>query len=176
MQRQELYGGAMETQLAAPLLDASNLRVVPDHQEVFVERDGHDSAIIELLAREGEVPDAGICEHLFKDIGEANDAESCEVLQVLPLNGLGLMPHFPDAKFSKWALAGRQRVLKDHKVDTVQMVLVCVRLVEAASELAITLNHPGDSALQFTAQCLGNEWFTALVHNLKVNDWGLFAA
>lgn len=46
---QELYGGAMAIKIPEGYDDVSNIRVVPDHQEVFVEKDWINSLIIELL-------------------------------------------------------------------------------------------------------------------------------
>lgn len=53
-------------------LSLSDMRVVPDHQEVFVNNDTDCSLIVELNSRTDDVDDAGIARYLFEDLGEAN--------------------------------------------------------------------------------------------------------
>ena len=45
----ELYGGAISFRVPRDFDDVSNLRPVPDHQEVYVQRNGINSIIVELL-------------------------------------------------------------------------------------------------------------------------------
>jgi hypothetical protein len=44
-----LYGGAISISLPKSFEDISNIRLVPDNQEVFVDRFSEDSVIIEVL-------------------------------------------------------------------------------------------------------------------------------
>jgi hypothetical protein len=51
----ELYGGAIKLNLPTSYDDVSNFRQVPDHQEVWVDRDSNTSLIVELLDLDEEV-------------------------------------------------------------------------------------------------------------------------
>jgi len=52
----ELFGGAMTCLLPGSFEDISQYRPVPDHQEVFVDKNSNSSIMIEILAREEDVP------------------------------------------------------------------------------------------------------------------------
>lgn len=51
-----LFGGAMTVRLPANFIDVSDLRQVPDNQEVFLNSDGFESITVDILERvEGEI-------------------------------------------------------------------------------------------------------------------------
>jgi hypothetical protein len=54
--------------------DVSNIRDVPDHQEVFVDPARDESLIVELLDLKGEVDDAGSALWFLRDIANEQDA------------------------------------------------------------------------------------------------------
>ena len=71
--RRELFGGAIIMMLPETYEDVSVLREVPDHQEVFVDRDSEVSLIVELLEHDGTVGDEQAAQHYFKDLASFND-------------------------------------------------------------------------------------------------------
>lgn len=57
----------------------SDIRQVPDHQEVFVSKEGRVSIVIELLSFEENLPsaeDGASARHFFNDLGTANGAST----------------------------------------------------------------------------------------------------
>ena len=72
----ELYGGAGKCLVPNDWIDASTLRQIPDHQEVFVSESGEQSVIIEILDYEGEVKDEGAGQYFYQDLANADSAES----------------------------------------------------------------------------------------------------
>ena len=50
-----LYGGALSVELPRSFTDASELREVPDHQEVWVDTCSDRSLIIEILERKDSI-------------------------------------------------------------------------------------------------------------------------
>jgi hypothetical protein len=54
----ELFGGAMTCLLPASFQDLSGFRPVPDHQEVFVDKQSNTTITIEILARDDDVATA----------------------------------------------------------------------------------------------------------------------
>lgn len=76
--KRELFGGAMEVQVPNMLADASQFRVVPDHQEVFLHPSNGTCIVIELMERQGSVPDEtpACARFFFSDLADANGATS----------------------------------------------------------------------------------------------------
>ncbi|CAN6275912.1 unnamed protein product [Urochloa humidicola] len=88
-----LFGGAISTAFPARFQDVSNIREVPDHQEVFVDPDRDESLIFELLDLKGEVDDAGSALWFLRDIANEQDAGDNMVVEhsgTLELPGLRL--------------------------------------------------------------------------------------
>ena len=74
--RRELFGGAMTIMLPETFEDVSVLREIPDHQEVFVDRDSEVSLIVELLEHDGTISDEHAPTYYFKDLATCNDVRS----------------------------------------------------------------------------------------------------
>ncbi|CAM9359908.1 unnamed protein product [Ectocarpus fasciculatus] len=159
----KLFGGAMECLLPAAYVDVSDLRQVPDHQEVFASKDDGISIVIEVLSFEADISmdeqakkDGASARHFFDDLAAANGATSsaCDFCGDLSdrqdytnssAGGArrGIMPKL--ASYSKSALAGRQTVAKfrqEAPPDAVRLYLVNVRLPNVGTDLLITVNVP----------------------------------
>lgn len=86
--QQELYGGALRSILPTMLEggravrfdDMSNLRQVPDNQEVFSDVDNGCAVIVELLARNEDVPCEELASYHFAELARAN---GCTTIQAL---------------------------------------------------------------------------------------------
>jgi len=74
-----LFGGCARCDLPSDWIDASTLRDVPDNQEVFVDRLGQTSVIIEILEYQGHVGDGEAAEFFFRDLADADHAISVEI-------------------------------------------------------------------------------------------------
>jgi len=163
----ELFGGAISLQLPETYEDVSLLREVPDHQEVFVDRDSDASLIVELLEHDGAVSDDHAPAHYFRDLAACNDAEGSSVLDYA-----GVVAHaafVPLLKVDpkrcvKCAAVGRQRITKFRSAppsasagaagavaaaaaegDDVAIVMCVVRLLDVLTDILITLNVPVSS-------------------------------
>lgn len=69
-----LFGGAISSTFPVRFQDVSNIRQVPDHQEVFVDPARDESLIFELLDLKGEVEDGGSALWFLRDIANEQDA------------------------------------------------------------------------------------------------------
>ena len=110
----DLFGGAIICALPISFEDVSVLRQVPDHQEVFVDKDTELSLIVELLSYDESVSDERAASHYFEDLSQCNEAqesriESTEVIAVSDTSAF--MPNILQ-KYSKCALVGKQVVAK----------------------------------------------------------------
>lgn len=72
----QLFGGAILVELPTEFVDVSNVRDVPDHQEVFANQDTDQSVIIEILERENSIKKPEDCvAYFFNDLAEHNDCK-----------------------------------------------------------------------------------------------------
>lgn len=76
-----LFGGALETTIPREMDDVSQIRQVPDNQEVFVEGGGQKSVIIEMLELE---PTGDRLKFHWNEIVQANQALRNEIILTSP--------------------------------------------------------------------------------------------
>ena len=69
-----LFGGALTVSLPSTFTDVSNLRQVPDHQEVWLDSEGFTSVVIEILERV-EKPDLEALRYHLEDLVEEDVGE-----------------------------------------------------------------------------------------------------
>ena len=74
-----LFGGAAHCNVPSVWIDASLLRDIPSHQEVYVHKEGGESVIIEILQHEESVSDEAAGEFFFKDLADADAAVSWQL-------------------------------------------------------------------------------------------------
>ncbi len=60
-------------------VDASTLRDVPDHQEVYVDETGEASVILEILEYQSQIPDEKAGRFFFTDLAEADGSINSEI-------------------------------------------------------------------------------------------------
>lgn len=111
-QIRDLFGGAIICALPVSFEDVSLLRQVPDHQEVFVDKDTELSLIVELLSYDENVSDEKAAAHYFEDLSQCNEAqesrvESTDVIAMSDTFMPNILPKYP-----KCALVGKQVVAK----------------------------------------------------------------
>jgi len=134
---------------------------VPDNQEVWVQRDGDQSIIIEIVEApdDAEVASSGCAvpaEYHFADVAGANAAAASSVTwvrQVEPSAAPGLLGPIVTSEpraagTTAWLLRGTQRVAK-FKGDAagvegrdVCMLLAVVRLPPVGTDILVTWNVP----------------------------------
>lgn len=154
MKAYSLFGGAISTMMPEEWVDASSLRTVPNHQEVFLHRDLEVSLIIELL--DGELTkfkgtdSQRILMH-FEDLCNANESPkdqtsildmkdilSCDILR-------GILSVYP-----RVTMIGKQSIIKfrgkpeldGSEANEIIIVLVLVRLVNVNSDMLVSLSLP----------------------------------
>ncbi|EOY01978.1 Mog1/PsbP/DUF1795-like photosystem II reaction center PsbP family protein isoform 2 [Theobroma cacao] len=76
-----LFGGAISTTFPLRFQDVSNIRQVPDHQEVFVDPARDESLIFELLDYKHEVGDDGSAVWFLQDLAVEQDGEGFTLLE-----------------------------------------------------------------------------------------------
>ena len=79
----QLFGGAISSLIPKSFEDVSLIRQVPDHQEVFVDKNTEMSLIVELMQASESIPDDQAAAHYFDDLSLCNE--------VLPKNEVVLI-------------------------------------------------------------------------------------
>jgi len=165
--------------LPSYLIDASDLRQVPDNQEVFISPNSSVSFVIEILQRV-EVDDAeGAAKFHFDSLAHDNSATSQEISEItLPAEIQGAsLPATPHPII----IFGNQQVRKWNSqiADQVRILMALYRIEGKGVDLVFTANVPHiqaegrapDEAMWQTAK----QDFTVAAKSLEVVDFGLFA-
>jgi hypothetical protein len=144
-----LFGGAIKLDLPSSFDDVSAFRQVPDHQEVWVDRDSNRSVIVELLDMEEDCQDFEVCEHIFRDCAQANNASDICVLSQRRLRAAEVPklmrdPPCPKTWISLWLLSGYQSCAKFNckERDHVHVHMFVARLPNVRTDLCIFFNEP----------------------------------
>ena len=146
MSNRNLFGGAITANLPPSYGDVSNVRQIPDHQEVFVDNESEASVIVELLQLESSFQDLEAIRHHFQDLADANEATDTKIISEGSFTAEEFIPSVT-AVDCKHALIGKQTVGKyrtrpDMEVDEVYIILVLVRLANVSTDLLVSMNIP----------------------------------
>jgi len=191
--RRPLFGGAISTTFPVRFQDVSNIREVPDHQEVLVDPARDESLIFELLDLKREVEDGGSALWFLRDVANEQDAGDNLVIEhsgTVELPGLrfGETPAVAGTAVARMAVSkGRQG---REAQNIVRLYLANIRLKNAATDVVITAYEPllinplsesaqavaaGPAVPAEQAGCLPmSEVFRLAVMNFNVHDWNLF--
>ena len=121
---------------------SSDLRPVPDNQEVFCHPVTDQSLIIELLELQAHVQGEAAARYHFEDVGRVQGARAVHVLSVQPLclENLSLRGCCQDA----WSLSGKQQVAKENQQVAKDVTLhqALLRPPQDQTDLLLTFNQP----------------------------------
>ncbi|CAL9170671.1 unnamed protein product [Musa hybrid cultivar] len=190
-----LFGDAITSCFPSRFQDVSNIREVPDHQEVFADPDRDESLIFELLDLKHEVGDGGSAVWFLQDIAREQDAEETMVLEHSgTLEAVGLTslngPAIVTTAIGQMAIAkGRQG---REAQNLVRVYLANLRLKEVSTDVVITAYEPilinplsesartvraGLAIPAVQAGCLPMaEVFKLAITSFKIHDWSLFGS
>ncbi|XP_047317462.1 ran guanine nucleotide release factor [Impatiens glandulifera] len=190
-----LFGGAIVTTFPLRFQDISNVREVPDHQEVYADPDRDESLIIELLDFKHDVADNGSATWFLQDLSIEQDAEGTVVIEqsgMMQTDGLC----FRDIPVVVTTAIGQMAISKGRQgreaQNLVRVYLANLRLKEVNTDVLITAYEPilinplSESAstvgagVTIPAQQSGftpmADIFKLVVASFKINDWSLFGA
>ncbi|KAI1385321.1 Mog1p/PsbP-like protein [Hypoxylon trugodes] len=193
-----LYGGALICDLPANFADVSNIRQVPDNQEVYIDKDGFTSIIFDIAERVGgpgsgaEIDGRALTTHLEDLV--ADDIDRVKVWNTTPTLFSRLDEDIPaytliatvSPRKSDSASASDADERSSTKTDFTAIILTLVRLEREKTDLLITINVPHirgeydeeDVDLQLGKQgkLIGDavDYAAKIWETFKVKDWGLF--
>ncbi|KAG8900874.1 hypothetical protein FRC01_010010 [Tulasnella sp. 417] len=181
----ELFGGAIKMSLPADLIDASDLRQVPNTQEVFLSKDTDISYIIEVLERVEAGKEEEAVKFHFNALADDNSATKTEI-ELIEEPKTAPAGSSPPAQPPCWSLIGTQHVPKFNKStqqpDIVKIFLLLWRVDAKQSDVVLTINVPMVTVSDGSAGGVGEEgaervrsiWEKARA-SFKVDDFELFA-
>ncbi|KAI0495460.1 hypothetical protein KFK09_021761 [Dendrobium nobile] len=190
-----LFGGAVSTSFPMRFQDVSNIQVVPNHQEVFVDPSRDESIIIELLDFKHDVEDNGSAVWFLRDLASEQDAEQSMLFeQSGTIEAVSL--RYRDVPSVVTTAVGQMAVSKGRQgreaQNIVRVYLANLRLKGAATDVLITAYEPvfinplsasartvgaGPAVPAVDSGCLPMaEVFKNAVTSFTVHDWNLFGA
>lgn len=174
------------------LTGASDLRQIPDAQEVFLEQESDISYIFEVLDRVEPSDPVEAAKYValtktlgavlkfirfhFDSIAHDSSAQSSEVLDVdVPQTQQQSPPNTPVPII----LRGQQKVAKFNRVelDTVNIFLAVYRLTEKPHDIVFVVNIPvsGPSTVVQNVEKIKQN-FSLMANSLRIVDFDLFAS
>ncbi|KAG8931106.1 hypothetical protein FRC02_003186 [Tulasnella sp. 418] len=180
MSEVELFGGAITIDYPAGLIDASDLRQIPDTQEVYLSRNSDVSYIVEILEKvEANDPKEAAIFH-FESLAHDNNAVSKTISSVTDHSG-GDFSAGPEGTPLPVVLVGTQQVPKYNRTvpDTVEIFMALYRVVEKNTDIVFTMNIPvvtneGDGDVGSIGVEAAKPIFERAVRSFKIVDFGLF--
>ncbi|GJX22500.1 probable ran guanine nucleotide release factor [Tanacetum coccineum] len=193
--QRHLFGGAISTNFPLRFEDVSNIREVPDHQEVFVDPARDESLIVEILELKDDVADNGSATWFLQDLAIEQSADGTIVTDqsaVFEAPGLRYrnMTSVITTATAQMAISkGRQG---RETQNLVKVYLANLRLKGVQTDILITAYEPVFiNPLSESANAVGAgatvpaaesgrtpmaEVFKQVVSTFRVNDWNLFGA
>lgn len=179
-----LYGGALSALIPRCAADVSELREIPDNQEVFAHAHTDQSLIMELVEYQGQVADQDCARYHFEDIAGSNKALEPGAFEVTSVVALPKSDLSLSECSSAWMLTGTQCVSKfnEEARNTVTLHLGVFRLPQFSTDILITFNDPQsispDSSSAAAAGTHKMPWmvqdFQRLLQTLTLHNPGLF--
>ncbi|GFY88441.1 ran guanine nucleotide release factor, putative [Actinidia rufa] len=173
------FGGAIASTFPMRFQDVSNIRQVPDHQEVFVDPARDESLIFELLDLKLDVADNGSATWFLQDLASEQDAEGAMVIEqsgVVEAGGLCFrnIPAVVTTAVGQMVYVANLR-LKEVGTDVLVTAYEPI-LISPLSESARTVGAGLAAPAAQSGSIPLAEVFKLAVSSFKVNDWSLFGA
>ncbi|CAE5963581.1 unnamed protein product [Arabidopsis arenosa] len=174
-----LFGGAISTVFPQRFQDVSNIRQVPDHQEVFVDPSRDESLIFELLDFKTEVGDIGSASWFLNDLAREQDAEGFQLIEqseIVEAPGLSYrnIPAVATTAIGEMVYVANLRlkgVDTDVLVTAYEPILINP-LSESADAVGSGLAVPASQS-GIMPMC---DVIKQSLSTFKVNDWNLFGS
>ncbi|XP_060718364.1 ran guanine nucleotide release factor isoform X2 [Tachysurus vachellii] len=161
-----LFGGAMSAVLPLNTKDISELREIPDNQEVFAHTNTDQSIIIELLEYQSHVDDSEAARYHFEDVAGSNKVMEAGQMAVIEVQCVPQAQLSLSQCSSAWILTGAQLISKFNE--------------EYTTDILITFNDPVNispfsSSSSEAAECVWTvQDFHTLVQSFRLLDPGVF--
>ncbi|KAJ8401741.1 hypothetical protein AAFF_G00377120 [Aldrovandia affinis] len=139
-----LFGGALSAIIPHSARDISELREIPDNQELFAHKHTDQSLMVDLLEYQSHVEDSEAARYHFEDLAGCNEASSPETSKVVKVEPLSKSQLSLQECSSAFLLTGTQHVSKfnEEAKNTVNIHLGLFRLPQFSTDILLTFNDP----------------------------------
>ncbi|KAF2237459.1 Mog1p/PsbP-like protein [Viridothelium virens] len=139
----ELFGGAITADYPNTFIDVSDLRQVPDHQEVYIDANGLTSIIVDILERQPSEmcsDDEEVAINHLKDITNDHDLMHTKIWTA----GAAQFSKIPNTSpvLSLFATEPVPSLQNSRHQKYTSILLVLLRLEEKQTDIVITVNVP----------------------------------
>ncbi|KAI9852538.1 MAG: hypothetical protein M1838_000406 [Thelocarpon superellum] len=182
-----LFGGAITVSLPLAYADVSEIRQVPDNQEVYLDRDGFTSIIFDLTERVTDVSsdEAALLYHLSDVTDEDEDGGgAAKIWSSSAATCSKLPPGTPAYTLLATTVAATSASSTPTPSAVTGILLTLVRLESQATDVVVTINVPNvpgnTDDVDIGAGRLGPLLEEALLmrnrvlETLDIRDWDLF--
>ncbi|KAI5460266.1 hypothetical protein BGZ63DRAFT_244434 [Mariannaea sp. PMI_226] len=186
-----LFGGAIVADLPDHFGDVSDLREVPDNQEVWIDKDGFTSIIFDITERVGgsgsgpEIDGKAMTAHLEDMVG--SDIDTVRIWNTAETEFSRLEPGNPAyVLMSTQTPKSQQARNPSNAPDFTVIIMTLLRLEKLKTDILITVNVPhikGEYDEEEVAPELGRngklvgdaiEYSAQIWSSFKIKDWRLF--
>lgn len=182
-----LFGGALSATIPPGAQDISELREIPDNQEVFAHRDTDQSLIVELLDYQSHVDNEDAVKYHFEDVAGSNKASDPGTSEVQSIQSVPKAELALHQCSSAWLLTGAQLVSKfnEEAKNTVNIHMCLFRLPQFSTDILVTFNDPviinplsSSKGAGGVAGLAAQPWtvqdFSSVLKSLQLLDPGVF--
>jgi len=185
-----LFGGALIVDLPSTFADVSTIRQVPDHQEVYLDKDGFTSIIFDITERiglpgSGAATDGAAMTTHLEDIVDS-DIDTVKVWSTTDTIFSKLPEGIPAYTLIATQTPPPDPESKSPAPDFTAIILNLIRLENEHTDILITINVPhikGEYTEEEVNLQLGKqgklienavEHAARIWETFKIKDWGLF--
>ncbi|THY25812.1 ran-interacting Mog1 protein [Aureobasidium pullulans] len=180
----ELYGGAMTVDLPSNFADVSQIRQVPDNQEVYLDKDGLTSIVFDILERVDK-PDLDALKYHLEDIVE-DDVDATKLWTSNSAVFSKLPPQTSAYTLFATHKPSAEAVSRGKAPDFTGILLTLIRLESQQTDLVISVNVPhvgGDYNKDEVNPSAGKQgpmldaatsFRDRILQTFEIKDWDLF--
>lgn len=182
----QLYGGAIKCAIPSSFVDVSQIRQVPDHQEVFMDMHTDCCFTVEILEYENthiDINDAA--QYFFNDLACANKASHKQIFSVRTLEQHEI-PNITVSNEQKILVIGEQKIAKFNEgaeaENLVNIYIAILRLPDYKSDILLTYSDsrmisPSSSSFNPTISIKENalQEFFEMIKTFNILNFDLFA-
>ena len=184
-----LFGGALRCDLPSTFADVSEIRQVPDHQEVWLDKNGFTNIIVEINQRVSteEAPtDEDALRFHFKDLAESSAASAADETKFWA-SGSAVLSKLPGVPaYTLFATQHNAKKTKKNPEDFTGVLMMLIRLEKQESDVLICVNvphvpgHYNNADIDLPAQKVGELLDKGgvirqkVLETFEVKDWSVF--
>ncbi|KAF2130006.1 Mog1p/PsbP-like protein [Dothidotthia symphoricarpi CBS 119687] len=173
-----LFGGAITVDLPSNFGDASQIRQIPDHQEVYLDNDGYSSIVVEILEYVRKPSDGEALQHHFADLVDGTGDHTNILVQ--SDEAMAKVPGKPVLALT--FIQTPQPEPRRKIPEFVYVHLFLLRLKEKATDMMVSINVPHYAGEYEKAQNGGETKLmkdsatvrSQILQSFEIKDWGLF--